>query len=244
MGIGVLLHWSYLIFLTPAAIAGLMLLLSALQSHGHDVGHVHVGHVHIGHGGASGHGHSGSDSHSASQNHHGDTAQNHSSTEPGVTRGYASPAAILTALSGVGKVPLPMVLETFCMVWGISGCIANQALLPNIPNPNIAQVAPSIWIALACGLVGGRLATEAISLILPKDLSQAVSKDSLYGLTGKVAFKISATGGRALIYDAHGTLHDETCRVAQGQLPIEKERSIIVVDRDSQGNLVVEEIQN
>lgn len=244
MGIGVLLHWSYLIFLAPFSIAGLMLLLSAMQSHGHEVGHVHVGHVHIGHGASSGHGHSGNGSHSASHNHHGDSAKNHSSTEPGATQGYSSPAAIMTALSGVGKVPLPMVLETFCMVWGISGCIANQALLPNIPNPNIAQVAPSIWIALACGLVGGRLATEAISLILPKDLSQAVSKDSLFGLTGKVAFQISSTGGRALIYDAHGTLHDEACRVAQGQLPIDKERSVMVVDRDSHGNLVVEEISS
>jgi hypothetical protein len=44
------------------------------------------------------------------------------------------------------------------------------------------------------------------------------------------------------VYDSFGTLHDEMCRIAPGQLTIEKGRQAIVLDMDTQGRLLVEEM--
>ena len=257
MNLSVLLHWQYLIFILPFAISGFLLLLSSVHSadqHGGHLGHMGHGSGHAGHGaagnGASGHAHTGANSqthhaagHHSNQSKQGDSAgRNPRSVEPGVTQGYSTPMAVIFSLVGCDRVPLPMVIETFGVLWGIAGCIANQALLANNPDPTFAQVTPSLWIALAGGAIGGRIVSEIIGRLLPQDESQAISKDSLYGLKGKVAYKVSSIGGRALFYDTHGTLHDETCRVEEGAQTIEKGRTVLVVDRNSAGYLIVEEI--
>ena len=245
MNLSVLLHWHYLIFLLPFAIAGFLLLLSSMHSTDQHAGHSGGG----GHGVAS-HAHPASHTnashtahHSESDAKHGDSpGKNPSSVELGVTQGYSTPMAVIFSLVGCNRVPLPLALETFGVLWGITGCIANQALLSNNPDPTLAQATPSIWIALAGGAVGGRVVSEIIGRLLPQDESQVVSKDGLYGLKGKVAFQVSDRGGRALFYDTFGTLHDETCRIQEGRQTIEKGCSVVIIDRNALGFLVVEEI--
>ena len=78
--------------------------------------------------------------------------------------------------------------------------------------------------------------------MIPPEESLDVSREELYGLTGEVAFPVSETAGRIRIYDPHGSLHDETCRIATGHTPIAKGRFAMVLDRDTQGNLIVEEV--
>jgi hypothetical protein len=249
----VLLHWHYLIFLGPFGLASLLLLLSSMRlghghgahvGHGHAVGHIgahgHIGAIHAAHT-AAGHG----PAHTNSQGdaHHDSATDQHDTPEQrAVVKAAVPQTPVLLALLGVGQVPLPMVIEAFFMAWGVSGCIANQILLKGVPLPELGQVLPSMGIAAGCGLIGARIAAEMIARLMPGEESQIVSREGLYGLKGKVAFPVSDTGGRIMVYDDFGSLHDESCRVVAGQPPIERGRKVIVMDRDSQGNLLVEEI--
>jgi hypothetical protein len=250
----VLLHWHYLIFLVPFGLASLLLLLSSMRvghghgahvGHGHAVGHI-AAHGHIGSGHAVAHtaaGHGPAHAASHVDAHHDTAADNHDTPEQ---RAAAKPVVpqtpVLLALLGAGRAPLPMVIEAFFMSWGMIGCIANQLLLKGVPSPELGQVLPAMGIAAGGGLVGARLAAELIARLMPGEESQIVSREGLYGLKGKVAFPVSETGGRIIVYDDFGSLHDETCRVVDGHPPIERGRRVLVMDRDSHGNLLVEEI--
>lgn len=127
------------------------------------------------------------------------------------------------------------------MVWGLCGYWANQIVVQSA-NPTPAQMLPSLGIALGGGLIGARVAAEVISRMMPPDESQDVSHGGLFGMTGEVAFPVSETGGRILVYDEHGTLHDETCRVTPGTPAIGRGRRVMVVDMDNEGKLLVEEV--
>jgi len=252
----ILLQWHYLIFLLPLGMALLLLLLSSLRL-GHHSGHgAHA----VTHGHAAVHGHAAphgthatgapagpSHAHGAAGAHaqpHGAAARPGGHSHPtanGTKENLLTPAGLLLGLLGFGRAPAPMVLEAFCIAWGQCGFWANEFLL-RTPTPSLLQMLPSLGIALAGGIVGSRLAAELLSRVLPKEESCAVSQQELFGLTGSVAFPISEEGGRIHIYDSFGTLHDEVCRVSPGHPPIEKGHRAIVVDMDTQGRLIVEEI--
>ena len=248
MNASILFHWHYVIFLLPFGLAGLLLLLSSLR-----LGHHHGGHGRIfAHSGHSGHavspGHANAQavhghSHTAGAARHGTSADgHHKANGQNSSEAAATPANVFLALMGVDRAPLPMVVESFCICWGVIGCLSNQWLLPHTPDPTLAQVLPSMGIALAGGLIGARGAAELIARLMPQDESQVVSRNSLFGLVGNVAFPVSESGGRIHIYDDFGTLHDETCRIASTHLPIAKGNRAMVMDRDAHGNLIVEEV--
>jgi len=257
----VLMQWQYLIFLAPMAVSGLLLLLSSMRighHHGGHAGHgVHAGHGHAvvsaaphavhGHAATGAHvpsgGHAPSGGHVATGHgsaHHGAAARHHPSSTRTAARA-ASPHLLL-GLFGVGRAPLPMVIEAFFLTWGMSGCIAVQYLLHANTNPSLAQMMPVIGIAAASGVIGARIISELISRLMPAEESSIVSRNGLYGLKGSVAFPVSETGGRIMVYDDYGSLHDESCRVEAGHAPIERGRKAMIMDCDSKGNLLVEEV--
>lgn len=247
-----LTKWYYLIFLLPLGVSALLLLLSSVRM-GHHSG-VHGGHsAHGGHGTTGGH--RGAVPGHASSGHPGAHAlQSHTVSHPGASHGHrghqsgdstqhnlASPAGLLLRMMGVGRAPLPMVLEAFFMAWGFCGFVANELFL-HTSAPTLLHLAPSFGFGLVGGVIGARLTAEMMARLMPPDESLAVSQQGLFGLTGIVTFPVSARSGRIHIYDEHGTLHDEMCRIAPGHLTIEKGHTALVVDTDPQGLLIVEEI--
>jgi len=135
-----------------------------------------------------------------------------------------------------------MVIQAFFLVWGLAGSFAIQLMLRNVTQPTLAQMVPIMGVAAGCGIVGARAASELISRLMPQDESSVVSREGLYGLKGKVAFPVTESGGRIMVYDDYGSLHDESCRVTPGHPPIEKGRRAMVMDRDASGYLLVEEV--
>lgn len=250
----ILLQWHYLIFIVPCGLSALFLLLSTVRLGHHGVqGHIGA------HGGASAHTHAVVAHHSVDSAHgagaHGldhPVPRVHAQTHVTAARNYAQGSKDyvngaaqvnpLLALVGVGKAPIPMVVEAFFLVWGLAGSFAIQLMLRNVLQPTLAQVAPALGIAAGCGIVGARISAEMISRLMPQDESSVVSREGLYGLKGRVAYVVSETGGRIMVYDDYGSLHDETCRVTPGHPPIEKGRRAIVMDRDASGHLLVEEV--
>ncbi len=251
-----LLHWHYLIFLVPFGVAALLLLLSTFRfSHHSGVHSMHGGisasggHGHIGGGHAAAHspmhaaGHAAGNAPAHAAGHHA-AADNQKAGSSHRAAGKAADAQAQTMLAifGVGRAPLPMVLQAFFLVWGLSGCIAAQQLLRDNHSPTLIQVLPVMAIAAGCGVVGARLASELISRLMPTEETSVVSRNGLFGLKGNVAYVVSESSGRIMIYDDYGSLHDESCRVSPGHPPIERGRRAIVVDSDTRGNLLVEEV--
>ena len=259
-----LLQWQYLIYLLPGGVSALLLLLSSLRL-GHKGGHGSHGgqggaHVttHVAHSGghAAAHTAHGGGSHSSSGGAHLRTAHTggpkvqarlgkvevsrHGPNRENVTVS----TNVLVHILGADRAPVAMLLEAFCLVWGLCGYWATEFTV-HAAHPTFAQVLPSVGIALGGGVIGARIAAEVLARVMPQDESQDVSRDGLFGMTGKVVFPVSATGGRIHIYDEHGTLHDEMCRLAHGEPAVEaivKGRTALVIDIDPQGRLLVEEV--
>lgn len=134
-----------------------------------------------------------------------------------------------------------MVIEAFCVGWGFVGFWANEILLKG-RSPSLIEMGPSLAAALVGGLICARLTAVLITRLLPIDESFVVSQNALFGLAGTVTFPVSASAGRIHIYDEFGSLHDESCRVQDGRGPIEKGRKAMVMDMDTRGTLIVEEV--
>ncbi len=237
-GMAAIGEWQYLIFLLPFGVGALLLLLSSLRIGGH--GH-HGGH----HGGGAGHrfgGHAGGHR----MGHHSPSAvraAGHSRTHDAASRSAsagATPLTVAMLLFGVGRAPLPMVVEFFLICWGLVGLWAVGNWV-HAPHPNLFQMLPSLGLALGGGWAGSRAAAEVVGRIMPRDETSVVSRDALYGLTGKVAFPVSEKSGRVHIYDEFGTLHDEMCCVPDGHALITRGSVVRIVDRDrASGRLLVE----
>jgi hypothetical protein len=148
---------------------------------------------------------------------------------------------LLATLFGLGRAPAPVLAQAFFLSWGFAGTLADQALIRG-GGPSAMQMSTALGIATVAGLVGARLAAEVVGRMMPQDESLVVSRDSLFGLIGTIAFPASLDGGRILVYDEHGSLHDQTCRVPEGHEPIERGKKAVVVDVDVQGNLIVNEL--
>ena len=248
-----LLQWHYLIFLLPMGVAALLLLLSTLRL-GHNGGHG-------GHGGHAPHGpalrghapspvapHSGTHTHAAHTAH---ATNGHSGAAKGAdSSGQKSNDSrpnihvtnhLILNLTGANRAPMAMILEAFLLIWGACGLWAHQ-LMAHAEQPSPRQILMLVSIALVGGVVGARVAAGFIGRFMPQDETLIVSRNELIGLTGTVVFAASQTAGRIHVYDNYGTLHDETCRVAPGHLTIEKGCKAMVLDMDTDGRLVIEEI--
>ena len=234
------------------------MLLSALRfghkggAHGSRGSHSHAGgHRHgAGHSGGlprqtgAAHGPKGSAAAKAPSGHKANNTQRNAPKSKDAQEKAAPQISITTNfiwnLTGLKRAPLTMVVEAFLLAWGLCGYWANHLLLHSVaPAPE--KMLPSLLVALTGGLIGARVAAEVIGRMMPEDESLSVSRNGLFGLTGKVAYPVSETGGRIHIYDEFGTLHDETCRVVAGHPPIVKGRRVLVMDMDAQGQLIVEE---
>lgn len=254
-----LLQWHYLIYLLPGGISALLLLLTSFRM-GHKGGHAGH-HSPAGHSHAAGHGahttapghappqmavrtattqthHTGQSAHSIKTGAHGQRAGSHRTRNAAFKNGN-----LLAQLTGADRAPATLLIEAFCLVWAVAGYLANEYVV-HVARPTPGQILPSLLIALVFGFVGTRLTAEMLARFLPEDETLAVSQQGLFGQTGKVVFRVNDTSGRIHIYDEHGTLHDEMCRLAPAQngVAIEKGRTAMVVDINAAGLLLVEEV--
>lgn len=235
-----LLHWHYMIFLLPMGLAAFFLLLSSLRlggRHGHRTAAQGrgPGAGHRGHSGTAGRHHG-----TGNGRHSGRHGGGRSAPKSGGKGLSVTPMTLVLALIGADRAPLPLAIELFCLSWGIVGFWANRLLLPGTEIPSLIQLLPSLSMACLGGIIGARAGSELAFRLMPREETTAISRTALFGLTGTIVFPASETAGRIHIYDDHGTLHDESCRVAPDSPPIPKGSCAIVVDVDTRGRLIVE----
>ncbi len=237
-----LLQWHYLIFLLPMGVAALLLLLSSLRlgHHGGHGGHhahtpVHGG-THAAHGGQAAR-----PAPAAARTGTAGSANSRNGTNATERPNVTVTNHLVLNLTGANRAPLILIAEAFLLIWGGCGLLAHQ-IMAHGAEPSSRQLWMLVSIALVGGLVGARVAASLIGRFMPQEETLIVSRNELIGLTGTVVYPVSQTAGRLHIYDTFGTLHDEMCRLAPGQSEIAKGRSAMVLDMDTQGHLLVEEM--
>jgi membrane protein implicated in regulation of membrane protease activity len=246
------LHWYYLIYLLPAAVAVLVLLMTGMGGH-------HGGHSHAAHGGLHLHAHHGAHAGGAAHGH----AASHASTHAGHAhphqhahgshhshtghsqgshgeRNGPSAAQQLLGFFGVGRAPITIVIGSLLIGWGLFGFGATELLRPLLRYPALF-VGPSLAAAAVGSLLSAKLIGEFAARVMPQDETYAISREGLVGLTGKVVYPVSETGGRVHVYDQFHTLHVASARVTPGAGPMEKGSEAIVVSIDPNNRYLVVE---
>jgi membrane protein implicated in regulation of membrane protease activity len=241
------LHWYYLIYLLPAAVAALVLLMTGLSGHHGSHGHAGHGgsHLHGGHG--AGHGSSGvhrgvhsgtrgpsAANHSHARGHHSPPRESGPSRTPGV--GHQ-----LLGFFGVGRVPLTLVIGSLMIGWGWAGMAVTDTLQRSLHWPPALFVGPALAAAAAGSLATAKLFGELSVRLLPKDESYAIGREGLLGLTGKVVYPVTETGGRVHLFDQYRTLHVKPARVRPGEPPIENGTEVIVASLDLERDTLIVE---
>lgn len=123
------------------------------------------------------------------------------------------------SLLGIGRVPLALVLVTFCLLWGFIGWFATRAFSTIWPNPGVF-----VWPALAAAFFGAGLLTSlmarGVGRLIPRSASQSTGARDLVGRMAETRYPVSATAGSVQVYDRHGSLHEVSARVLPGEAPI------------------------
>jgi membrane protein implicated in regulation of membrane protease activity len=247
------LHWYYLIYLLPAAVALLVLLMSGLG--GHRLGHSHGArggwrlHAHHGshagsaaHGSGAAHGAHGHGGHGTAGRVHGQPAghpHGHSDGSRGDRTG-PSAAQQLLGFFGVGRAPLTIVLGSMMIGWGLFGLGATELLRPVLRFPALF-VGPALAVAAAGSLLTAKLFGELSARAMPQDESYAISREGLVGLAGKVVYPVTDTGGRVHVFDQFRTLHVASARLAPGVPPLGKGTEVIVTSLEPERGCVLVE---
>jgi membrane protein implicated in regulation of membrane protease activity len=241
------LQWYYLIYLLPAAVAVLVLLMTGASGH-------HGGHSHAAHGGLHLHAHHGSGHEGAAAHHAGHSgAHGHAPAAPGHAAGRhghsgdhnqsRSPGAgqHLLGFFGVGRAPLTIVIGSLMIGWGLIGLAVTDTLRRDLHWPPVLFVGPALAAAAAGSLAAAKLFGELSARLMPKDESFAIGREGLLGLTGKVVYRVTETGGRVHVFDQYRTLHVKPARVGPGEAPIAKGTEVIVASMEPErGTLIVE----
>lgn len=217
-------QWYYLIYLLPGGVAMLLLLLSAAGGGGR---HHRAATGHHGHRMGGGHRHGG---------------PKHHSPKGAGARAGGSPnlAQQMLAFFGVGRVPGPFVWGSFLLGWGLFGFWGTRLWESALDRPGMFFF-PALVTALAGALAMAKLTGELGARLLPKTESFALSTIDLCGQTGTVAFPVDEQRGRVNVYDAFGTLHAPSARVAPGQALIARGRRILVTDYDAARDMIIVE---
>ncbi len=139
------------------------------------------------------------------------------------------PGMLARALSflGIGRVPLSIIIISFCFIWGFSGFASNTLLAPILPS--IIFVWASIAIAFVVSLSLTRILASVMARVMPATETYGVSLEQLVGKWGEAVTTIDETFGQAHVHDDAGVLHTVQCVVKSGETAIPRGTQVILL---------------
>lgn len=221
-----ILQPSYLIFVLPffGALFYFMLMALGFAFEGHDIDvdyDVDAGGIEIGH----------------------DLGVEHSTEFGGHDHDFDhahEPSHLMKALSflGFGKVPVSIVVVSFCFLWGFTGYAANR-MFENV-LPGWLYVWPSLATALLSACLGTNMLARIISRVMPSTETYGVSNAELVGQRADVRFKVTATAGTITLHDRQGNFRQLPARSQMEGVEIPSGTKVVIVryDRVEQACLV------
>ena len=207
-----LLYWWNLIFVLPFVAALFYILLlttgtgAAHHGHGTDVDHAVDHDVGIEH----------------------DVADTGHDFGHGVEHGCEA-GTFLRGLSflGIGRVPVSIIVVSFCFIWGFSGWASNRMLDEILPATLFFW--PSLVIALRASVFVTRILATGISKIMPATETYAVSEGQLTGRIAEAVTNIDDSFGQAQVHDDSGFLHTISSRVKPGEKKIPRGTQVVLM---------------
>ncbi len=130
-------------------------------------------------------------------------------------------------LLGIGKVPLSIILISFCCIWGFTGFAANTLLNPILPPFLFVWV--SLFIALTAAVVFTRSLANLIARVMPATETYAISPAQLVGKWAEATTRIDETFGQAIVHDDTGVIHTVQCLVKSGEPSIPSGSQVILM---------------
>jgi len=208
-----LLQWWNLIFVLPfiGALFYILMLITGAVSADHDVG------LNAGVGTDADFGHDADLDHGTGLEHVHDL-------EPGM---------LTRALSflGIGRVPLSIIIISFCFLWGFFGFACNTLLAPILPS--VIFVWASMAIAFGVSLSLTRILAHVMTRIIPATETYAVSLEQLVGKWGEAVTTIDDMFGQVQVHDDAGVLHTVQCVIKSGETKIPRGNQVLLLFFDS-----------
>jgi membrane protein implicated in regulation of membrane protease activity len=134
---------------------------------------------------------------------------------------------------GFGRVPLSIILITFCFLWGFAGWATNTILSDALDRPAVFVIV-SLAVATIVAVLGTRSLARGLARILPSTESYGSSERDLVGRLATVRDQITEHQGRAQLYDAHGTLQEVPARIKPGETEIPSRTEVLLLSYDRQ----------
>jgi hypothetical protein len=137
-----------------------------------------------------------------------------------------------------GRVPALILIITWLAAFAVAGFV-------------IQTIAIGLWVALPAlvasllafllALPATRFTTRAVSFIIPREETYAVSDDDLVGRVAEVTLGPLDQGpaGRVKVQDSHGNWHFLMAKAAEGQEPLPIGAQALLVDRKGSIFLVI-----
>jgi hypothetical protein len=147
---------------------------------------------------------------------------------------------------GFGTLPLSMIWQTFALIAAIAGVLMNLGYMGRPGGPPIHTL---LW-TLPASAIAGSLAVAAsarwLGPILGSRENDATRRDQLVGQIGVViSSKVDSSFGEVRIRDKTGHDLRVVCRLGDAARSVPREReSVVVVDCDERGALVVEPLDD
>ncbi len=128
---------------------------------------------------------------------------------------------------GIGRVPVSIIIISFCFLWGFAGFAANTLLKPLLPPWLFAWV--SIAVAFMAAVVFTRFLAGVLGRIMPATETYAVSLEQLVGKWAEAVTAIDESFGQAHVYDDAGALHTVQCLTRGGEGKIARGTQVVLL---------------
>ncbi|MFH1667473.1 MAG: hypothetical protein ABH884_00410 [Candidatus Komeilibacteria bacterium] len=211
-----LIQWQYLIFVLPFLGALFYLMLSAtglIAAEGVDLDHDF--------------------DHDVDLDHDFDHDVDHDH-DIGIEHDPTFALRVLSIL-GVGKVPLSLLIMTFCFIWGFVGIVCNNSF-KNILIFPIAYTWISVIVTLIITITLTRLLASSIAKIMPSTESVSVKPKDYIGKGAKTRYTVTEKNGAATtVLDMQHLQF--SCRIKPGQEPIPANTEVIIMSYDSEARV-------
>lgn len=120
----------------------------------------------------------------------------------------------LLSFIGIGRVPITIVIMTFCLIWGVSGIISNMIFLGKL-SPAVF-ICISVILAFVCSVFVTRYLSKGLARIFQTETYKGYPIELLLNQDAIAQNHISQTFGSASVYDPYGVLREVDCRVLPG----------------------------
>jgi len=224
-----LLEWQNLIFLLPIALGALYLLLMAMGTGFGEQGDVDVDQdaglaleqdMDVDQG--------------VEFDQGGDVDHGLETAHAGDGHVHAGALGSFLGVLGIGRVPLSILMMSYCFVWGAVGLVCITLL-------GASKVWSAVVIAAVAAVLVTRHLATGLAWLIPSVESHYTPPRQLVGLTGKVLLEVTETSGRVRLHDERNNLRDLPCRVPHGAPPIPADHAAVLLRYDAQGQVFVVE---